>query len=173
MPYVAGQVLTAAEFNSWLPIIALKTAGLGRTSTAVLAADPDLSVTLLANCRYKVNVNLGFDGPAAGDIQIGYARTGTVVQVSASTGREYVGPDTGTASVVSATSMRVQKATTATPDGGIAYGSTGGASPGVIREEFWVDGGASGGTLTVSWAQAVSNAATTTLTGSMTVQRVA
>jgi hypothetical protein len=173
MPYVAGQVLTAAELNSWTPTVALKTAGLARNSTAVLAADPDLVVTLLANCRYRINVNLGFDGPAAADISIGFARTGTVGLVSSSTGREYVGPDTGTASVVSATSMRVQKATTATPDGGIAYGSTGGVSPGVIREEFWVDAGASGGTLTLTWAQAVSNAGNTTLTGAMTAQRVA
>lgn len=173
MPYVVGQPLTAAELNSQLPIVALKTAGLPRNSTAVLAADPDLVVTLLANCRYKIEVDLGFDGPAAADIQIGYARTGTVVLVSPSTGREYVGPDTTTASVVSATSMRVQKATTATPDGGIAYGATGGVSPGVIREKFWVDAGVSGGTLTLTWAQAVSNAGNTTLTGAMTATRVA
>jgi hypothetical protein len=160
--YVAGQLLTADDLNARQPITALKPTGTARTSTTVLADDPDLTVTLRAGYTYRIDVNLGVDGSAAADVQIGYRRTGSVALVSASTGREFVGPDSGSGSPASGTSVRMQKSGAAIPDAGAVYGTN--TVAGVIRETFWVVGG---GTLTLQWAQSVSTASATTLTGSL------
>lgn len=170
MAYVAGQVLTAAELNSWLPVLALKTAATSRTSAPTPTADPDLSVTLLAGCRYRVEVNLGVDGPTAADIQINYALTGTVTQSGAATGRELVGPPTSVSSSTD-TTMRNQKSGTSQPTTAVTYGTLTTAT--VIREVFFVDGGASGGTLTLLWSQGTTNVSATSLTGAIVAQRVA
>lgn len=168
--FAAGQSVTADALNAWLPVSAVKIASTSRNSTTVPADDPDLSVTLLANARYWVQVNLGVSGPTAADIQIGYKRTGTVTQVAVATGREFVGPPAAATSVTD-TTMRNQKSATSQPDSTATYGTTTTAAN--IREAFWVDGGTSGGTLTLQWAQGTSDVSNTTLTGYIVATRVA
>lgn len=58
--YTDGQVLFAADCNSWfVPLAGYKTADLGRTTTT-MAADPDLAVTAAANAIYFVDVVLSY-----------------------------------------------------------------------------------------------------------------
>lgn len=52
--WVPGQILTAADVNSWfVPLVAYKSADLGR-NTATLSADPDLTVPVIASAVYTV-----------------------------------------------------------------------------------------------------------------------
>jgi hypothetical protein len=166
--FVAGQILTADDLNAWLPVSAVKLAGTTKNAVGAVADDPDLTITLLPNARYFLVVNLGAIGPTGADIQIGYRRTGTVTQVSA---REFDGPELATTTGVS-TLVRHQKSGASTPDAPASYGTPAGNS-GLIREAYWVDGGATGGTLTLQWAQAVSTVGDTVLTGYMVATRVA
>lgn len=67
--YVDGQVLAAADVNSWfMPLGAYKTSDLGRATTSP-SADPDLSVSVAASAVYSVQCVLFFKGSLI-DVQI-------------------------------------------------------------------------------------------------------
>ncbi|HYS43627.1 MAG TPA: hypothetical protein VEM32_06565 [Geobacteraceae bacterium] len=56
--YVTDQVLLPSDCNYWfLPLVGYKSVDLGRTSTSQVA-DPDLTVSVLANAVYKVDCTL-------------------------------------------------------------------------------------------------------------------
>jgi hypothetical protein len=60
--WVVGQVLAAADVNSWfVPTAAYKTANLNRTS-GLYTIDPDLQFTLAASAYYEVRAGICYTG---------------------------------------------------------------------------------------------------------------
>lgn len=62
--WVPGQVLTASDVDQWfVPLAAYKVVALART-TNVLAIDPDLQFTTVANATYEVRASLLYQAGA-------------------------------------------------------------------------------------------------------------
>ena len=68
--FSVGDVLAAADVNTWLaPLGALKGSDTGR-STLTMSNDPDLQLTLLANATYHVEAVIQYKGPANGTADV-------------------------------------------------------------------------------------------------------
>jgi hypothetical protein len=143
-PFVAGNVLAAADLNARAPLYVVKQATESVTSSTTLQNDDELVLTLLANRTYYVKVCLYVTGAAAGDVKVDWV-LGTVANTPL---RFQSGPDTST-SGVGATTVRktVNGMTTAVPYG--LDGSIGSA----IVEEFIVQCTTSNASLQMRWAQ--------------------
>lgn len=122
--------------------------------------DADLTFTLAANAQYMLTAVLSATGTAAGDIKTNWAVTGTAAQVS---NRSCVGPSINTTDVTgaaaAATTVGVVRASMHDLTTQVPYGVDGAATS-TIREEVWVTGGASGGTITLQWAQNAASGST-------------
>ena len=65
--WVVGQVLTAADVNSWfVPVPAYKTAVTTR-NTLTKSIDPDLQITLAASCIYQIQAGIIYTSANAMD----------------------------------------------------------------------------------------------------------
>lgn len=135
---------------------AIKNADTNRASTIAPSNDPDLTVTLRPNVRYRVVAEIGATGATGGDIRVCWGTTGTIATVA---NRRVIGPAVATTDSA-ATSVRAQTGWALTTN--VQYGCDGVAA-GLIQESFIVDGGASGGVLTLQWAQGTSSGTNTTV----------
>jgi hypothetical protein len=62
-----GEVLSASDVNSWfVPLAAIKASDTGRSSTTVLAADPDLVLAAAASAQYDVRAVIRYKGGTNG-----------------------------------------------------------------------------------------------------------
>lgn len=70
--YATNDVPSADEFNQWLvnTLYARKTANQTVTSSTTLVVDNDLSVAVVANATYWVNLLLAYGGSASADIKV-------------------------------------------------------------------------------------------------------
>ena len=79
--WVTGQVLSAADVNSWfVPIVAVKVADTSRSSTITVTADPELSVTIPGAGTWYLLCYLNYEGAAAGtgDLKIQVTSVGSL-----------------------------------------------------------------------------------------------
>lgn len=76
--WVVGQVLTAADVNSWfVPLTVTKTADQSVTSSTALVNDTALSVTVAANATYQLmDCVLFYNGAAQGTADLKFQFTG-------------------------------------------------------------------------------------------------
>lgn len=154
--FTAGQLVTAAELNLLVPIYVLKGSNQVVTNSTVLVNDNDITFTLAPNQSYAVDINLQVVSSAtAHGISVGYAVTGTVAIVA----RSGVGPGLGTAN----TRLTTMNSVSFTNLGALTYGTDSQTSQ--VWEKLVFTSGASGGTVTMQWAQATAGAATTTTVG--------
>lgn len=135
-------------------IIAFKGSDTSRSSTTARTIDPDLAVTLPANTTWIMDGYVKYAASTVADIAIGFNAPGDINALSWS----YLMPDPGAASEVS-TVRTIETSNT----GARSYGGVGSTTPlaGSIQGTFVM--GLSSGTVGISWAQAVSDPANTTI----------
>lgn len=162
--FVAGNVLTAAGLNNLSPVYVLKQAAETVTNSAVLQNDDELLVVLAASKVYKITLNLVFGTSVnTSDIKLAWTISGTLSHVGSRTCR---GPSISTtdqgASAAAAITVGVLRSSGGHGLGtAVSYGNDGAANTSAVEEAFVISGGASGGTLTLQWAQNTAAAATT------------
>lgn len=155
MTIAGGAKLDAADFAAVYPLYVKKSAAETLTSNTTLQDDNDLSIAIAAGQIVRVELLLAVSGPASpGDVKVAWSAGGTL---TSPTGRHCIGPDTSITSIASTT---VRASATHGLTTAVTYG-TDGSGPSAIREDFIIDGGASGGTLTLQWAQNASGTTTT------------
>jgi hypothetical protein len=156
--WVPGQVLAAADVNSWfVPQAVVKASNTGRTSTSILA-DPALTVTLAAGALYEVRCMIFYNGISGG----GYLSWNWTVPSGGSF--NYLGtyPSQG-----GAADQGYQVGTVAGVE--LAAGTTVGPAwtggTGVIKSAYMTGlaTGGSGGPLTFNWGQTAANGTATTV----------
>jgi hypothetical protein len=156
--WVPGQVLAAADVNSWFtPEAVVKTSATGRTS-ATISADPALTVNLAAGALYEIRCMIFYNGVNAG----GYLQWNWTVPSGGTF--NYLpfyplqggGTDTGY-KIGAIAGVEVAAGTTAGPawTEGVA----------VLKAAFMTGlaAGGTGGPLTFNWGQATANGTATTV----------
>ena len=151
--WTPGQVLTSGDVNSWfVPVTAVKPADTGRNTTTTMTADPDLQVSVAANCNYHVKAIIQYKGGTNGASDAQF----TITVPASSTGfylairRQITGPLTTNIDWTAFGS-----ATNAGTNG------TGVTLPLVLEASLTTAGTA--GTVAVGWAQNTSNGTNTTV----------
>lgn len=160
MSWATGDSITASRLQDMVPIMAVKTSGTSRTSTTTVTADPDLVLTLRPNVTYLCRLNMAAIGDAAGDIKVAYSTTGTITEVLAR--RKTGGMATGGGAPSDNANMNA-----AHSGGTLSTQQPYGCHASVrnsIEEWFVVAAGASGGTISMTWAQNTSSATATQVT---------
>lgn len=162
--FATGDVPTAIQVNEYMVNIhyARKLANTNRTSTTTLADDPDLTLPVLANAEYEFICCVFYQSQTATDIKWNWtAPSGstcrfTINGLTGTTGAAFTDDQSGAFDYG-----------TAIASSGIGSILTGMMFVGVL----WTP--ASGGNLTLQWAQSTSGAATTVLAGSyMSMRRL-
>lgn len=162
-PFVAGNVLAAADLNRLLPLSVFKSATETVNNSTTLQNDDELALSFTTTgITYLVELRaIVGPGGTTSDIKFAWARTGTLTQM---TTRSILGPQAATTDV-SATSLRAQ--------GGFALGTSvqygcDGASNGYVEEKFMIRVDVAG-TLTLQWAQQAAVAVNTTVVSGSTL----
>ena len=150
MTFYAGQRLTAAELRGALGLSAHKGADTARATTTTLTADPDLTVSVLANTVYVVRLSLPYKGAATntGDFKFGFSVPG---------GSSFAGGFIGVTNPLGVYLVSVTASSTL-----ISY-SNGTGSPLWCEVSATLITSGTAGSLTLTWAQNTSNATATTL----------
>ena len=151
---LAGQLVRASHYPKTKVI--KKNAQESVTSSTTFQDDDDFVVTLEASRLYLVRLLLAAAGATAGDIKLDWTVTGGVAQL---TTRHCRGMATAQTNATDTTVRTVTYDLTTA----VAYGVE--TTNGSIRETFLVETivAAASGTLTLRWAQFVSNATATTV----------
>ena len=166
----AGDPIFASDINDWRPITAVKNLAGAKNTLIVASADPDLFLNLLTSATYDVLLKLFISSNAnlAGDFRWNLGWSGTA-SVSYS-GLSVVGgiASGGSADVIASPGTRLDNASP-----GLDYVS-GASTAGVTLFGHARVVTSTPVTLTLAWAQRVSNANDTKLLegSSMTAQRV-
>lgn len=163
--FTALQLLTAAQMNLLCPTYAVKSATQTVTNSTALVNDNDLTFTLLPNQTYQIDWNLEAASSAvAHGINIGYALTNTVAIVA----RQGIGPVAGAAAASTSTLVHAFGFNAVSA---VGYGTDTGTA--AVWEKTIFTAGASGGLVTLQFAQNTAGAGTTTslVAGSHAVMR--
>jgi hypothetical protein len=156
--FSAGQRLTASGLRSALGLRARKAADTARTTTVTLTADPDLTLSVLANTVYLVKISMLYKGAATntGDFKLGF---------SVPSGASLAGGFTGIANPLGVTIIPVTASSTLT-----SYSNGTGNPLWCMVTATLVTSAA--GSLTLTWAQNTSSATATTLMAGSSVEAV-
>ncbi len=161
-PFVAGNVLTAAQLNALLPVYVIKLATETVNNSAVLQNDDELVVALSAGRVYRVDLFMQVGGATIPDIQVKWTNTGTMTQVGS---RICMGPSINTTDVsatsAAATTVGVLACRTVSFSTSTPYG-TDTTTTTAIHETMLISCTVAGN-LQVQWAQNVANASNTTV----------
>lgn len=155
LTWTAGQLVTAAELNLFVPLFALKGSNQSVTNSATLVNDNDIVFTLIANQTYHlVLVGTGLATTKVPGLKTGWTLTGTVN----GTIKNLMGPVNPIAAAGSfnTTLSLFSEAVTASAGWGMDTQAT------TFREELILTSGASGGVVQLQFAQQAATAATTT-----------
>jgi hypothetical protein len=150
-PFVAGNVLTAANLNALLPVYVIKQATETVTNSSTLQNDDELVLSLPTGRVYHIRCVLICGITAAQDIKTAWSTT-NVTHVGS---RSCRGPGVSTAGVGD-TTMRSSGGHALTT--AVSYGLDG-TSTSYIDEEFIVSTSGTG-TVQLQWAQNAASAAT-------------
>lgn len=169
--YAAGDILTADELNSWLPIHAAKSVNTPRTSTISRTADPHLTVPLLATYTYEFDLMLIMSSAtnAAGDFsgELQWPANCTVTHGGLAL-IDTIASGNSASLVAGAYAL----ADTVSPGSDFPMGCSQTGMMALLKGRIAV--GATPGNLLLAWAQLASNINATTLhaNSSITAQRV-
>lgn len=159
--WVVGQVLSASDVNSWLvPQAAYKPGDTSRASTTTLAADPDLTVPVAANCLYWFEAVIVYDGGTQGtsDISIQWSTPASTTMAWDVNYKDTSG-NSVTGSLGLATAI-------------VNAGSNGVNANRSISVRGTIDTASTAGSLTLTWAQnTLSGTATRVRTGSAIIMQ--
>ncbi|MFJ4617431.1 hypothetical protein [Streptomyces sp. NPDC088812] len=145
----AGQRATADLLTSMLPLHAAKASSTSRASTTTISADPDLQLPVEANAQYLIHFYFRISGNAAGDMDIQLTTPAGCTGSYSVTGR-LAGASAGDGDARTSTRTTFNVETLySTPSTAAAQANHGAGR--LIT-------GATAGTLSVDWAQNVSNA---------------
>jgi hypothetical protein len=167
--YLGGQRITASLLRSGQEVVARKTADTSRAATTTTTPDPHLQFDVVANAVYRWHGWLKYDGPTAADILIdSSAPSGALGEWSAiGVGHSPVIGASATPAFQTDTQdgrgylMRVE---TNDVTAARSYGCLGtGLVPLTMQLYGTLRVGTTGGTLSLDWAQATSNATACTL----------
>ncbi|MFF5759683.1 hypothetical protein ACFY7A_30145 [Streptomyces longwoodensis] len=152
----AGTTLTAGLLMSMLPQHARKPASTPRASTIVVAPDPDLQLPVAANADYLFQFYLRISGDPAADMDIKVSVPSGATGSYTVTGR-LAGASTADSDPRTSTRIAFNVETQfSTPSTAAAQGNHGAGR---------LTTGANAGTLSIDWAQTVSNATATVMEG--------
>lgn len=164
---LAGQRITASLLTSMLPQVARKTADTSRSSTTTQVLDPHLQFTADANSVWVFEGWIAYDSDNAADIIIGWSvPSGTLGKwVGFGSGTTVVSGTGGGGTQVNVTStwgytIRIEYTDIAATR---TFGGLNVGNPESIYFYGTIRVGSTGGTWGLTWAQAVSTAANTTL----------
>lgn len=149
----AGQRITGGLLQSMQPDIIQKLSNTDRTATTTLADDPDLAVSLAANARYWVEIEIWY-AASTGSSGI---KTAWTVPAGVTGNRSAQGLADSVSSTVPEGAGRfgVHAYTTS-----VAYGDRQSSTNLVVAKEYsMVTTASTAGTLALQWAQNVSDAA--------------
>lgn len=141
------------DIDKWKSVYVLKGSDQSVTSSITLISDSALVVTLAANRTYVVEAVLGVTGATAGDVRTAWLVSGTVVAVGS---RTAIGPEVAESTIGYVVASRASLTTALIFATGLPL-ETG------IVDRFVVSGGASGGTLTLRFAQGTSSVTSTVM----------
>lgn len=160
LTWTVGQKITAERLNRRQPVTASKPGNTSVTSDATVNADPDLVLTLKADTTYDLRgLLLVIDATdVAGDFRRGWSWTNTATITMGGAG--------GANNIASGTAgdgeWLAQAPDSTSPSSEITYHAVNALQSGVTVNDRIVVG-SSDVTLTLTWAQAVSNGNATTL----------
>lgn len=164
MRYDTDPAIYANVSGTWKPIAGsaaiggtfgkFTTSDLVKTSDTALAADTDLDVTLEANCKYRIEYSIYIDTAAAPDLKYDHNFTGTTTTVFVR-GIHHVWTTSSLSTGIGATSGQMHGASALNVQRNFTVGGNDTLGFDIIMT---IDVGASGGTLSFRWAQAVSSA---------------
>ena len=163
--FSAGQLITSNQMNLLAPVYTVKSTPQSVTDSATLVNDNDLVFTVVANQAVQISYRLGVTaGSTAPGIKTAYLLTGTVAVQA----RHGLGPASGTVTASTSTAMHAfmfnsTAAANYAADTGVA----------TVWEDVVFTTGASGGTITLQWAQntATVGVSTTLNAGSYAILR--
>lgn len=140
-------------------LFARRTSDLDRTSTIVRIDDPQLTLSVAANATYELSGYLIFDADAAGDFAMNFTSpAGSVLNWTG------IGQGNGATTTVGT----VYTANT-TGTGAVAFGGVGAGTNLTVSMFGNLRTTGTAGSLTLQWAQSVSNAVATTLLTDSTI----
>jgi len=159
--FKAGTRLTAAVLNGAIGLTAIKSADTGRASTTTLAADPDLTVAVLANTAYLVRISMLYKSGTTntGDLKIGF---------SVPTGATFAGGFLCISNPLGVAIFPVPTASTVM----VSYGN-GTSNPLWCEVTANLVVSTTAGNFTLTWAQNTSSGTATTLMAGSSLQAVA
>lgn len=165
----AGQRLTASLVQSLVPLEAYKTAATTRTSTTVLADDPDLTLSLAASAVYDVIFYLHYAAISAAQFKTAWTVPASATGVRSARGLASTVSDSVNGGVGDVRSGVHAFATAVT------YGDRNNASNQCFALEEARVTTTTAGTLAIQWAQVTSNATGSVLSAGsyMRVKRIA
>lgn len=151
---LAGQKITGTLLNNMMPVTAIKTASTSRASTTTISADPELQFTVEAGAEYvgEYYFRISGDPNAFMDAQ-------WTTPAGATGSWEGTGRLLGTATTDGGTRTSVRMALNA--EIRLATVSTGSAQ--TVGGAFRITMGGTSGTVSIDWAQGVSNATATVM----------
>lgn len=155
----AGQRITAANLNAFVPIFVQKTSDESRTSTTTNSNDATFAaIAFDANTIWECLLVLDVDGATAGDLKTTWTVTGGTTFTSRV---HVVGMGvTGTAANDSLNTSVQARTSAASVSMGIQPEASGVRT--TIQERFFVTS-TTAGTITLQWAQVASNATASTI----------
>lgn len=158
----AGTPATATQYNALIPKYLVQ--GSDQTATTTTSANHNtfVGITIGAGETWAFDVYMDVDGPTAGDVKTSWVVTGTA---TLDTRRHTLGmatTNTADANVQTVTGLQARSGAA------VSYGTApeNGSVRGSIQEHMVFSGGASGGTITMQWAQATASGTTTMRAGS-------
>lgn len=165
---LAGQRMSAAVYDSMLPLIAYKTATTNSTS-ATPANDPDLSINLPVNTSWEVEMWVQYAGLLAANISVMWS-----VPSGASALRQVMGPSSN-ANNSSADQITMRAGVHGAATAVVYSCARNNSNEQGFVERGIVNMGSTAGAVALQWGQATANAtATQVCAGSiMTARRIA
>jgi len=150
--FVDGNVLTAAQVNSWLePVAAVKTSDESVTSSTALQNDNELVVAVAANATYHLTAYLDYEGGTLGasDLKFGWTfPAGLTMSYVASRISNITGNPAGGGGVVIQTGVPIS-------------GSSGAGNSQSVSMDGTVVVSSTAGSLQLQWAQNTSSGTAT------------
>lgn len=162
----AGDRATADQYNALVPLFLRQASD--QTISDATATDHNTfaGISIGAGETWQVDVYLDVNGNETSDIRILWASTGTVV--GGNRHMKAMGTDATQAGTAESINTQCRAFTSSTASGVTDHSSNRGS----MEEHFLVDGGASGGTITMRWSQnSASGGSATIYAGSWLVAR--
>ena len=162
--WAVGQVLSAADVNSWfVPIAVSKPSDTSRASTTTQTADPDLSLALAANASYSITGYLAYANASAsaGDLKYSFTAPSGNTTLWSSIRIDLTGTTTIAGPNAAGTGNNMTAQTSSSADRSVHVFGT-------------VATAGTSGNLTLNWAQNTSNATATIIRANsyLMIQRI-